>query len=255
MKKSSLELPEKIFGLDTALMVIFIKPIGLILILLVVFNLVVLPRIGEAQETYSLIQSVGAKEKNYLQKINYLKSIDQESLQRDENLVTSSLLPEKNSYYLVNVIRKIADKYGYMVDSFSVRLGELEVGKGVKTETKGYVPIPVSLVMVGPSGNYFDLALGLERSLPILKLSTFDMKNTSGVSTIQLQADGFYLSDKKLVESDKLTLADLTLKQEENELVSQLSQYQILDDASGLGGIFSKQKEFVKYQRLDPFSQ
>lgn len=48
-------------------------------------------------------------------------------MQRDEGLVSSALLPEKNAYFLVNVVRKIADKYGYMVDSFSVKLGDLEL--------------------------------------------------------------------------------------------------------------------------------
>lgn len=255
IKKTVIQLPEKLFGLEAALLMVFIKPIALLLALIMGFNLVVIGRIDEIRNINSQIENTKLAEKNYLQKVNYLKSIDQESLKNDEMLVSSSLLPEKNSYYLVNVIRKIADKYGYNVDSFSVRLGEIDKKDESGKDSKGYVYIPVSLVLVGPSTNYYNLALGLERSLPILKIATFDMKNTSGVSVIELEASGFYISEKKLIESDKLTLADLTLKQNETDLVSELNQYQVLENLDGVGGMFSGQKEFVRYDRVDPFSR
>jgi len=257
MKKSvGIELPDKIFGLDSGLIVIFIKPIGLFLLLMMMFNLVVFPRIEEIQANNDKIKLAEDKEKTYRQKINYLRSIDQETLQRDEGLVSSALLPEKNAYFLVNVVRKIADKYGYMVDSFSVKLGDLET---ITTEAnatgKGFSAIPVSLVLVGPSTNYLDLVAGLERSLPVLKLDDFEMKNITGVSTIQLGVNGFYISEKKMVESDKLSLADLTLNETESVLVSKLDEYEVLENISLIGGVITNQKEFVNYDRSDPFSQ
>jgi len=254
-KKSLLEMPEKIFGLDTGLMIVFVKPLGLILLLVVVFNLLVFPKFEEIQVGLKSQAETDLKEKNYRQKINYLKSIDQESLQRDELLVNSALMPEKNSYLLVNIVKAIADKHDFSVDSFSVKLGVVD-GENVAVKSeKGYSPIPVSIVLIGPSANYYDLALGLERSLPVLKIDKFDMKNTTGISTIDIEISGFYISDKKMIDVAKLTLADLTLKQEETELVSKLNTYNIITDVTGVDGSFTKQKEFVRYQRNDPFSQ
>lgn len=258
MKKSSFfELPDKMFGLDTALMIIFVKPVALLIVAVILFNLVVFPRIEEYDGLIASAASTEAKTKTYQQKINYLRSVDQESLKRDEDLVASALMPEKNSYYLVNVVRKIADRYGFRVDSFSVNLGELENNpeEAQIKDVKGYASIPVSLTMIGPKDQYYELALGLEKSLPILTIGSFDMKNLGVVSTIEMTVNGFYISEKKLVESDKLTLADLTLKQEETELVSKLGEFEVLTDVGDVVGRFDKQKEFVKYNREDPFSQ
>lgn len=63
-KSVGLELPEKIFGLDSGLIVIFVKPIGLFLVLMMMFNLVVYPRIEEIQANNDKIKLMEEKEKH-----------------------------------------------------------------------------------------------------------------------------------------------------------------------------------------------
>lgn len=256
MMEMKLDLPEKLFGFDTSLVVIFVWPAVMIMITLILVNLLVMPRVSDFQAAQNQIGVVSRKVTDLKQKVSYLRSLDQDNLQKNETLVNNAIIPEKNSYYLVTVIKKVADNYNFRVDAFSVRPGEISGQNATKVVSRmGYDVIPVTLTLVGPSSSYFDLVDGLEKTLPILALRSFTMKSQDSVATIDMEVNGFYVSEQKLVASDTLSLSDLTLKDSETSLIARLSNFKVPQNISEMEGVFNTKGQFVKYNRLDPFTQ
>lgn len=254
-KKMDIELPDKIFGIDSGLITLFVPAVLVTIVAVILFNLFVFPLLSETGDIRTSTASINERTKTLKSKVTYLKSLDQQQLKDNESMVTSALLPERNSYYLVNVIRKIADKHQFRVESFSVRLGEVGTTAVETTTGKGYSTIPVNMILVGPSDGYINIAKALERSLPILTINTFEMSNTSGVSVIELGVVGYYLSEKKIIDADKLTLADLTLKDDESKVMGTLSDFEVVEDSNSIEGKFQNGGSFTKYNRTDPFNQ
>lgn len=249
---NKLEIPDKMFGLDSALLVVFIPLIGLVLVLILAFGLIVLPKIDEIQGTTGKITSIQTETKGINDKRKYILSIDQERLQKNANYVNNALLPEKNSYLLVSVIRKIADKYNFQVDGFQIKLGEIIQKDNPKTALESLSKVPVTLNLVGPKDQYLELINGLESSLPILSIDNFEMKVSEDSVNLDLVVSAFYLASSTKSDINKISLADLALKQDESDLVTRITNdFTIVQDSSS--GLTEK-KSFVKYDRKDPFS-
>lgn len=249
---NKVEIPDKMFGLDSSLLVIFVPPIALFLALLLVFNLLVVSRIEDIGAVIDKIKSIQAETKSINDKRRYILSIDQEKLQRNANYVNSALLPEKNSYLLVGIVRKIADKYNFQIDSFQIKLGEVVKKDTPTTALDALSKVPVTLRLVGPKAQYLDLVNGLEKSLPILSIDNFGMSMSDQSVALDLMISAYYLGNTAKSDINKVSLADLTLKQDESDLVTKLtSDFTIVQDLSTAR---TEQKTFVKFERKDPFS-
>lgn len=256
MKLKTLNIPATIFGFETALLIVFM-PIVVVMVLMVIsLNLVIIPKISELNEVNGKLKNLEGQKKTIIEKRDYLLSIDQEELKRNSDYVNNALLPQKNGYVLVGMIRKIADKYGFQMDSFSIKPGELTKDPNQPVTNKtGVAKLPINLVVIGPTKNYLDLINGLENSLPILSLDTLKMKNTNESSKLEMSISAYYVEDKTKFEIDKLTLNDLTLKKEESDLLSKLSNFVVVENFESLESQLDTSKDFVKYERIDPFSR
>ncbi len=257
MKIGQVKLPEEIFGVETGLIVVFLPVLGLLLIMLFSVNILLIPKVKDFQQMSSQYKYIDSKRKQLEQKRQYLSSIDQEELTKNSNFIANALLPEKNSYVLVEMVGKIASNYGYQINSFLVNPGE--ISKDSTTETvaskvNGVANIPVTLTVIGPANRYLELINGLENSLPVLSLSTFKMRTTGETSTIDLGIAAYYITDNSTFEIDKLTLADLTMSSEETSVISRLSKFTLQEDISNIESGFNTAKEYVKYERNDPFN-
>lgn len=251
MKKLSINIPDKIFGIDSANILMFVPLLVVIILVFVSINLVFIPKIDELSSMQINLVDVQKQTATVLEKTRYLQSIDPGELQKNANFLSSALMPHKNSYLLVGVIRRVITKFGFQVDSFLINPGKI-VDESVKTSlTKGVSKIPIRIVITGPKTGYLDLVKAIEKTLPLLSISSFKMTALGTLVKLDLEVAAFYLEDSSLFDINKLTLADLTLKKEETDLVTSLSSFEILE--KGESDEVEPKVEYKKYERKDPF--
>lgn len=253
-KKSHINIPDKLFGVDSGLILVFLPLVGLILLLVMIFNLVAVPKFTDLLETLKKIELAKAEIAQINAKKNYLLSINQEELVKNERFVSNSLLPEKNSYLLVNIVRKIADKYGFQLDSFLVKMGSVKEGEAGKVVGDGTAKVPVKLTLIGPTNRYLELVNGLERSLPILSIDTFSMSVIRDLVVLDLTLSSAYIESKLEVNPNKLSLAELTMTKTEADLLLRLSDEFTVVENLDMAEAMLKGQGYQKYSRKNPFS-
>jgi hypothetical protein len=252
MKKNSffnLNLPDKIFGIDSSLLVFFLPPVVLFVVFLVSLNLILIPKINEIGLVSKKIDSVKLSTSKINEQNNYLISIDQKELQQNAEYLDNAVLKDKRSYLLVGIIRQVADKYGYQMSSFSLTPGELKNTTGGK-ELENMVKMPVSLILYGPENKSLDFVLALEKTLPILFIDKFDVSTTNGTSKLDLVIYSYYANDNVNVDVNNISLNDLILSSDELTLIKEISSFnKINENEAGVGTT-----QFQQYQRENPFS-
>jgi hypothetical protein len=255
MKKNkffSLNLPDKIFGLEKSFLFLFLSPLGLVLVFLISLNLIMLPKINEIGTIYKKIEEVKVNTSKVNEQNRYLLSIDQEELKKNADYLDNAVLKDKKSYLLVEIIRSVANRFDYQVDSFSLTPGELkEDAESVKISPSGEtVKMPVSLSMVGPLEKRLDLIKALEKTLPILFIDKFETKMMGNLSSLALVVSSYYINDKTNMDTENITLDDLTLSSEESDLIKRISSFTKIESNQSSSG----SAEFQQYQRENPFS-
>ena len=248
-------LPDKIFGIDSTLIKLFIQPIGVILFLVVLFNLAVFPKISDIGRIKSETSKINKDKQVIVDKIKYINSISQEELNKNASLLEGAMLYEKDSYYLVSVVRRIADKYNFIVEGFSLSPGKITKDDQAVAEVKGNKRVPVVLNLVGPKSSYLEFLLGLEKSLPILSISKMDMKGRGEVAEMDLEIGAYYIDNESNPEVKQLSLNDLQLDKTELEMLGNLSKFD--NNRSALGSEQQKiaTRSGVIYGRENPFGQ
>lgn len=255
MNKDFFKLPDKVFGFNITFLKLFIVPFLILLAFVVSFNLVISPKFSSLSDQNKSISLVNQQIDLTTQKINYLSSVDQEQIKNDIGYLESAVLQEKNSYFLVGVIRKVADKYGFSVSSFSVSAIEVK-----NNDSKGTLKVadkdvatklPISVVLYGPDSERVNLIMALENTLPILFIDSLDISSSSGYSTLDMKISSYYIAEKSDLVSGDLSLKDLIPTQEENDLLKTISSFSRVDSGFSAVGDTSS---FVKYDRENPFT-
>lgn len=128
IKSNFFKMPEKVFGISSSLIKLFFPPLAVFLFFLTSLGWLILPKI----ESLKYLNDSGEKIKMQIELINekrdYLLSIDQAQLQQNADYLSSAVLPEKNSYLLLGVVRDITEKYDYRITSFSLSISDLKEG-------------------------------------------------------------------------------------------------------------------------------
>jgi hypothetical protein len=243
-----LNLPDKIFSVDSRILLLWLQPVALALVIIFSLLVVILPKIEEISEKIKEIKTVSQKIVEVNQKRSYLQTVDQEETLNNAKKLADALLPERNSYLLVRIIRDAAAQNSYNVDDFSISMGDVK-NEEVKNDNN-YDRIPVSITLIGPSDNYIALVKTIERALPIMSIDNFEMRSQNGVATIRLNVLAYYLRDISSLKIENLTLGDLTPSQEEAILLSTISEYRTMSVESTIN---NEEGSFVKYERQDPF--
>ncbi len=257
MSNEFFKMPEKIFGVSSSLIKLFLLPLGIILIFLVSLRMVIIPRFDAISSLNNSIKKVKTTISTTEQKRAYLASVNQDELLNNESYLTSAVLQEKNSYLLVGVIRNIADKFGYRIKSFSISPTKLkDEGTSLKVSNEDVATkLPVGVVLEGPNDNMIDLLISIENSLPIMFVDKIDISSKLNVSEINLTVSSYYVADNQNLVSGNLTLNDLIPTAEENGLLSKLSQFDRSNSlVQSLSEQDSEQKVYIDYQRENPFS-
>lgn len=249
----SLKAPDKIFGIERALIKLFLVPLMVIFLFLISLGLVIVPKVDSIKENISTISSLNSQINLTEQKKNYLASIDIEQLNQEADVLNRAVLKEKKSYLLVGVVRSIADNFGFQIKSFLVNPGEVKNDSTTTlkvSDKETAVKMPVNVVLAGPSDLNLDLIKALENSLPILFIDKFSSETSNGFSELDMTISSYYVPDKTDYTSGNLSLSDLQLTTEESDLLSEISEFGSNGGISeGVGDTY-----FIEYNRYNPFS-
>jgi hypothetical protein len=249
-------MPDKIFGISSGLIKLFLPPLLVVVLFLISIGLFVTPKIESIKKLKSSISSIKSKIETTEEKRSYLVSIDQEQLNRDANYLSSAVIQEKNSYILVGVIRNIADKYGYAVKSFSIspiKLKDESSEESIKVAQKDVAAkLPITVVLSGPTEKSLDLVKGLENNLPILFIDSYSTSSEkSNITELELGISSYYIADKTDLISGDLTLNDLKPTEEEVALLDTISKF---DKSASVTKISDENGTFIEYKRDNPFN-
>lgn len=254
MSQNFLKMPDRVFGIDVNLVGMFLLPVGVVVAFIVSLGLVILPRIDNIRQLATSISETKAQIKSVTEKKAYLLSIDQDELVKNEAQLSAAVLPEKNSYVLVSVLRLIADKYNYQVSSFSIK------PVGIKGETKDAltvsnkdvaIKLPINIVLTGSEDKNLELIKSIENSLPILFIDNMKTTSKLGITEIEMVISSYYVPNKVEYVSGNLSLTDLQPTKEETELLTRINGF---ESNFNLSETSTENKEFIEYGRDNPFT-
>lgn len=254
MNKDFFKLPDNVFGLNISFLKLFIVPFFVLLLFIISFNLVITPKFSELSNLNNSIKSINQQINLTTQKITYLSSVDQEQIKNDADFLESAVLQEKNAYFLVGVVRQVADDYGFAVNSFLIKSIEIKDDKAgtLKVSDKDVaVKLPIEVSLYGPDDKRVELISALEKTLPILFIESFEVSSAGGFSSLDMVIASYYVPEKIDIASSNLTLTDLIPSEEENNLLKTISSFKRV---SNTGESVGTTTPFVKYDRQNPFT-
>lgn len=220
-------------------------PVILTGVFLVFIVKIILPKVGETNKQLKLVEEVKQKTKSVIERINYINSVDQEALVKNESNVSAALMPDKNPYWLVVLVSKLGEDLGYSLTSFTVSPGIVgEEAEGGKNEVKA------SMELSGPKEKYIDLLWAIENSLPIITVTDFKMKAGGEVAGVELTLLAYYLPERQGTDLNKLNLKDLVLDQKETGLLGKLTELKRIEGVE----VGSPSGERIRYDRVNPFT-
>jgi hypothetical protein len=257
MNSNFLKMPDRIFGISSSLIRLFLLPLGAILFFLISLRMIIIPKIDSIKSLQGLVTKVKSEIKTTNEKRAYLASIDQDELLRNEEYLSSAVLQAKNSYMLVGVIRNVVDGFDYRVRSFSISPIELKDGEeSLKVSDKNVATkLPINVELEGPKDKMVDLLISIENSLPIMFIDKISVSSKQEVSMIDLSISSYYVPNNPDLVSGNLSLKDLMPTKEESELLSKISQFnkdsELIQSLSDQG---TEGKSYIEYPRDNPFS-
>jgi Tfp pilus assembly protein PilO len=243
-------MPDKLFGKDIGLLTLWALPVSVILVLMMAFGMYVMPRVDEIKSLITQNNEVSKQIKLLNDKRIYLLSLDQNELVTKSVLVENGVLSEKNTYLLIKIITKVVSDFGYSVGDYSVSLGDLkEVDQtAVKFD---YQKVPVDVVVKGPKLKFLDMVSGIEKSLPVLSVDSFNMTSVGDEATIKMSISAYYLPNWKQNKLEALSVSDLTPNKDEGDVLTKISGYKYYGAAGG--ELINEGDKFVSSDRVDPF--
>jgi len=244
-----INLPDKILGTDSRLVMLWLEPIALGIVILFSMILVIIPKINEIPQKLASIKTIKTKTTDVNQKSKYLQTMNHEDIKNNALKLSMGLLPEKSSYLLVGVIRRLAADVNYEIDDFSLSMVSNK-NLSIKKSGLNFEKLPVTVTLMGPSENYINLVKAIERSLPIISIDSIDMRTSlGGTAIVKLTVTAYYLPEIGSVNFENLSLTDLTPNEEELKLLSKIDSYKIM----AVEAITTSDTKYVKYERSDPF--
>lgn len=243
-------LPDKLFGKDIDLILVWMPLCGVVLFSLFLLNVVVVPKVGEVNDIFVQINKVENEIKLLNDKRNYLASLDQNELQSKSSLVENGVLSEKNSYLLIKVVSKIASNFGFSMGDFTVTLGDIK--EIDKTSVKfDYQKVPVEVELTGPKSKFLEMVSEIENSLPVLSINSFNMTSNGDEATIKMNVSAYYLPNWNQTKLEKLSVTDLTPSKDEQGVLTKIGGYKYYGVVEGqIGGV---KDTFKPSDRIDPF--
>lgn len=257
MSNSFFNMPERIFGISSSLIKLFFLPLAVVLGFLISLGLVVIPKVDSIKSLMNSVSKIKSEIKVIDGKRIYLSSVDQDELVKNEKYLSNAVLQEKNSYLLVEVIKNISEDFGFEIKSFLIKKVDIKGDNEslIVSNENVATKLPIDMTLKGPENKMVDLLISIENSLPIMFVDKINIVNRQGVSEITLAISSYYLPDNQNLISGNLTLNDLILTKEENDLLSKISQFNMDESLiKSLSNQGYQGKSYVDYNRDDPFT-
>jgi len=243
-------MPDKLFGKDISILILWIVPLSIIIVLIMGFGMFVMPRVDEIKSLMSQNEEVNKQIKLLNDKRMYLLSLDQAELKSKSLLVENSVLSEKNTYLLIKIITKVVSDFEYTIGDYSVTLGDLK--QVDQTAAKfDYQKVPVEVIVNGPKANFLKMVSAIEKSLPVLSIDSFNMTSVGDSATIKMSISAYYLPNWKQNKLESLSVTDLTPSKDEADILTTISEYKYYGTSEGELG--KTDGVFVVSDRIDPF--
>lgn len=250
MKKIEEILPDKLFGKDTSVLLVWFWPILIIIFLIYFFILIIVPKIEQISIGIDQIKKLNVEIKKINEKRIYLSMLDQDEIKSQSNLIENGVLSEKNSYLLIKIISKIVAGFGYSVSDYSVSLGNLkEIDQTVSKFN--YQKVPVEVTISGPKTSFLSMVAGIENSSPVLSIDDFKMTGGGEVVTIKMNVSAYYLPNWNQAKLESLSIVDLTPSKEESSVLTKISKYKYYGASEA--ELNRTNDSFVNFGRVDPF--
>lgn len=257
MSNDFLKMPERIFGINSSLIKLFLLPLGVVLVFFVSLNLVIIPRYDAIKSLLSSISKVKSEIKLTDSKRAYLSSVDQDELNKNQESLSSAVLQEKNSYLLVGVVENISEDFGFRIKSFLINpISVKESVDSLKVSTENVATkLPVNVTLEGPKDKMVDLLISIENSLPIMFIDKIAIVGRQETVEISLVISSYYVPNNENLVSGNLTVNDLVPTKEENDLLSTISHFKKDESLTkSLVDQSSQGKSYVEYNREAPFT-
>ncbi len=245
----------KVFGiLDVALVKVLVLPIMVTLIMFISVTLLFTPWITSIRGEMTRITDYKKKNNKLSEKISYLKSIDPKVLEDNSKKFNDAIFAEKNSYFLINVIRSVGDDIGFSIANFSLSPGEVK-DETVTTKTKkvSVKRIPVEVSLIGPRDKFIEFIDKLEKTLPILAIEELKTKTELNMIKLDLTVSAFFVPINSESKIENLELSDLTLTEEEKILIDRLGEFKKAESPNNTLNISTDSAEYKTYERVNPF--
>jgi len=252
----------------------FLFPAVVIVVGILVFVSLLLPRIKEISVIRGKIKKNDGLAGEIDKKVRLIQSIDREVLDRQSSIAEMALPSKKNIYNLVVVMSNVASAHGFELESLKIGMGEVdsesietgetetesvsEDGDGEVTKTvRRSVPkkeddlemLPIKVELIGSKDDYLDFLLAMEEAIPLLSISKLDLSSKKEAVSMELTVTVYFSPAKAGLDLDSISLSDLMMTEEELLAAERLETFEnYVSDSDILPG--GKKPKVI---RDDPF--
>lgn len=242
---------------DYRMAIWLLPPVVVILFLLIALRVVIGPKLVEVRAFQGKEKQLRGEIKTVEEKRRYIEVLKSSDLGGEEALVDSCLLREKDAYWLVNLLKILADKHLFSLQSFSISPGLLTNSGGQeKIKESGLTGVSAKVSFVGSKDKYIEFLLNVERVLPVLSIDKLEIRSSGEtVAELEMVVSAYYQQEIPEKDLRQLSLADFKVGPEELAALEKLAGFESLAQVrSSIGGLMGGKQGFVEYNRGDPFS-
>ena len=201
---------------------------------LILLFFLVIPKWKSISKMAKESRVVKEKRDEFVLKVQALSAIEEGDLNNYYALASLAVPENKDVSLALFAFSEPARKNGFFLNELSFNLGEVEATKEddkqekqvVKKNNLGAEKIAANMSLVGSADRTDQLLDGLERGLPIMQIDKFEYNQIrGGVVNIDLAISFFYSSEKAIYRLEDLKIAELTLSDNEQNLLKDLASF------------------------------
>jgi len=207
----------------------------LVIVLLIAFFLVVLPRTRDVFSKREELNSLEAQYQELNGKINLLSNWDWQEVEGKAKLTQLAFPARKDIYLVLFAIQDPCRRNGFVVNKMSFDLGEIETATGSAAtspkadSSSGLESINIELEVFGYQDRLGLLLTGLDESLPLMSIEDFSFFSSvekSNLVTAKMKLKMFFSpTTVALKKAEQISPKDLEFTQEEIKTISQIENY------------------------------
>jgi len=191
--------------------------------------LLILPaQIKALLNEWQKIKKIEAEIKDLKTKYLLVSSLDQETLKKQSELVTTALPRDKSVPYILQGVRNAIRGSGFLIKSLKFAPGEVSKEKREKTAKKRIEELPLELKAVGPFDRLAELFDTLEETLPLFQADAIEAVASQRMAdnvNVEMELTTFYAPPIAAYQIKNISLDDLVLSEQESALLEKLSQF------------------------------